>query len=88
MSLCHNTRNHAYTYVQPLPRKIRNRGNKFDENINKRGNVDKGKVELRQDDGPQLNQWLIIFFMIIVVGSSIVPLLNMFGGSGNKPPAE
>ena len=80
MSLCPN--------AQPLPRKIRNRGNKFDENITKRGKVDKGKVELRSDDGPQLNQWLIIFFMVIVVGSSIFPLLNLFGGKVNKPPAE
>jgi len=70
----------------PLPRNIRNRNKKFDKNITKRGNVDPGKVAEREDDGPRVSQTLIIFFLVIVVGSSLVQVFNMFGGS--KPPAD
>jgi len=70
----------------PLPRNIRNRSKKFDSNITKRGNVDPGKVAEREEDGPRVSPTLIAFFVFIVVGSSIVQVFNLFGGS--KPPTD
>jgi hypothetical protein len=72
---------------QPLPRNIRNRNQKFDKNITKRGNVDPGKVAERKDDFP-VSQTLILFFMIVLVGSTLVQIFNLFGGSASKPPVE
>ena len=72
---------------QPLPRNIRNRNQKFDKNITKRGNVDIGVAEKRQEETP-VSQKLIIFFMVVIVGSSLVQIFNLFGGSASKPPVE
>jgi len=41
--------------------------------------VDPGKVAERDEDGPRINPYLIGFFMVIMVGSSIVPILQLFG---------
>jgi hypothetical protein len=71
----------------PLPRNIRNRNKKFDKNITKRGNVDPGKVAEREEDGSRINPYLIGFFMVIVFGSSLVQVFNLFGGTP-KPPTE
>jgi len=68
---------------QPAPRTIANKNKKFDKNITKRGNVPSGKAAERKDEFP-VNKWLIAFFLIVVVGSSVVQILNMF--SFAKPP--
>jgi hypothetical protein len=78
---------HTYN-IQPLPRNIRNRNSKFNKNITKRGNVDPGKVAERDEDGPRVSPALIAFFMVIVFGSSLVQVFNLFGGGKSKPPAE
>eukprot|EP00532_Pseudo-nitzschia_australis_P004077 CAMPEP_0168200900 /NCGR_PEP_ID=MMETSP0139_2-20121125/23347_1 /TAXON_ID=44445 /ORGANISM="Pseudo-nitzschia australis, Strain 10249 10 AB" /LENGTH=72 /DNA_ID=CAMNT_0008126275 /DNA_START=45 /DNA_END=263 /DNA_ORIENTATION=- len=70
----------------PLPRNIRNRNNKFDKNITKRGKVDPGVVAEREEEGPRISATLVIFFLFVVVGSSLVQVLNLFGGP--KPPVE
>lgn len=85
----HTQHTYTRTYApQALPRSIRNRNAKFDANVHKRGNVPPGKIAERQEDGPKLSPTLIIFFLVIVVGSSLVPLLNLFGVRSGKPPAE
>ncbi|KAL7428484.1 hypothetical protein ACHAXH_006267 [Discostella pseudostelligera] len=61
----------------PAPRSLRNRSNKFDKNINKRGHVPIGKAAEHVDD-PPISKTLIFFFMFVVVGSSIVQVLRMF----------
>ena len=77
------------TTPQPAPRSIRNRSKKFDQNITKRGNVHPGKVAEREEDsGPRISPTLIIFFLVIVVGSSLVQVFNMFLGGGGKPPVD
>ena len=89
--LCNPIQNNAYTQStdsQPLPRNIRNRNKKFDKNITKRGNVDPGKVAEREDDGPRVSPALIAFFMVIVFGSSLVQIFNLFGGATAKPPKD
>ena len=63
--------------TQPLPRQIRNRSQKFDKNITKRGNVDIGKAAEREDEYP-VSKGLIAFFLFLIVGSSIVQVLNLF----------
>jgi Ribosome associated membrane protein RAMP4 len=68
---------------QPVPRTIANKNKKFDKNITKRGNVPIGKAAERKDDYP-VSKWLIAFFLIVVVGSSVVQILNMF--SVARPP--
>lgn len=62
--------------TKPLPRQIRNRNQKFDKNITKRGNVSLGKVE-EKDDFP-VSKGLIAFFLFLIVGSSVVQVLNLF----------
>jgi hypothetical protein len=75
--------------IQPAPRSIRNRSKKFDKNITKRGNVHPGKVaEREEENGPRISPTLIIFFLVIVVGSSLVQVFNMFLGGGGKPPVD
>ena len=70
-----------------MPRNIRNRNNKFDKNVTKRGNVPLGKVEEHGDDQYPVSKKLIVFFLIVVVGSSLVQVLNLFNrGSGLPPP--
>jgi Ribosome associated membrane protein RAMP4 len=68
---------------QPAPRAIANKTKKFDKNITKRGNVPIGKAAERQDEFP-VSKTLIAFFLIVVVGSSVVQILNMFTTA--KPP--
>lgn len=69
--------------LQPAPRNLRNRTEKFDKNITKRGNVPIGKAAERNDDFP-VSKALISFFLIVVVGSSLVQIFNMFMTA--KPP--
>jgi hypothetical protein len=64
--------------VQALPRSIRKRNTKFDDNVNKRGNVPLGKVENKKDEFP-VSKSLIALFFFLVVGSSVVSVLNLFG---------
>ena len=73
--LFHSTR----LSLQPLPRNIRKRADKFDGNINKRGNVPLGKAGDRPVEH-QVSPWLIGMFMVLVIGSSVVSVLNLFGG--------
>ena len=63
--------------TQPLPRSIRNRNQKFDKNITKRGNVPVGKAGEHEDDYP-VSKGLIAFFLFLIVGSSVVQVLNLF----------
>jgi hypothetical protein len=70
--------------LQPLPRNIRNRNDKFDKNINKRGNVSIGKAAEHEDEFP-VSKVLIAFFMVVVIGSSLVQVLNLFKTSA--PPS-
>lgn len=65
------------TQQQPAPRAIRNRNQKFDSNVTKRGHVPVGKAGEHVDD-PPLSKGLIAFFVFVVVGSSIVQVLRMF----------
>ena len=67
----------AFPPPQPLPRQIRNRNQKFDKNITKRGNVPIGKAAEREDDYP-VSKGLIAFFLFLIVGSSVVQVLNLF----------
>ena len=60
-----------------MPRQIRNRNQKFDKNITKRGNVPIGKAAEHEDDYP-VSKGLIAFFLFLIVGSSIVQVLNLF----------
>jgi uncharacterized membrane protein len=46
-----------------------------------------GKVAERTDE-PKISQKLIIFFMVILVGSIFAQIFNLFGGSASKPPSE
>mmetsp|Transcript_7433 Transcript_7433/g.10680 ORF Transcript_7433/g.10680 Transcript_7433/m.10680 type:complete len:86 (+) Transcript_7433:56-313(+) len=62
----------------PLPRNLRQRNAKFDSNIQKRGKVSRGKAEERTDE-PTMSKGLIAMFLILVVGSSLVEVLNLFG---------
>jgi Ribosome associated membrane protein RAMP4 len=75
---------HTAFALQPVPRSLRKRTEKFDKNITKRGNVPVGKAAMRQDEFPA-SKILIAFILVVVVGSSVVQILNMFGTS--KPPA-
>ena len=63
---------------QALPRNIRKRNNKFDSNVTKRGNVPLGKAEEKSDEFP-VSKSLIALFFFLVVGSSLVSVLNLFG---------
>ncbi|KAL7572053.1 hypothetical protein ACA910_001703 [Epithemia clementina (nom. ined.)] len=67
-----------------IPRNIRNRNNKFDKNITKRGNVPVGKAADHEEDSP-VSKTLIAFFLFVVVGSSVVQILNLFRTS--TPPS-
>ena len=78
--------------LQPLPRNIRNRSNKFDKNVTKRGNVPVGKAADHEDDSPA-SKGLIFFFLFVVVGSSLVQIFNLFGSApaalqGDDGPAD
>jgi hypothetical protein len=77
--------NIIFIYLQPLPRSIRNKNQQFGKNITKRGNVPPGKAADRQEDFP-VSKTLIIFFMVVVIGSSVVQILNLFKTSA--PPPE
>eukprot|EP00804_Cyclotella_cryptica_P018494 CCRYP_004320-RA/>CCRYP_004320-RA protein AED:0.19 eAED:0.19 QI:109/1/1/1/0/0.5/2/151/72 len=61
----------------PAPRSIRNRNQKFYENINKRGHVPIGKASEHTDES-HLSKGLVAFFLFVVVGSSIFEVLRMF----------
>jgi Ribosome associated membrane protein RAMP4 len=74
---------HPYSGIQPLPRSIKNRTEKFDKNITKRGAV---PVKTRDNDELPVSKYLIAFFIVVVVGSSIVEILNLF--SKTKDPDE
>ena len=69
--------------IQALPRSLRKRNEKFDGNVNKRGKVPAGKAADREVDGHKISNWLIALFVVLVVGSSLVSVLNLFG----KAPA-
>lgn len=60
---------------QALPRNIRNRSDKFDKNITKRGQV---PVKTKDENELPVSKWLIGFFIVVVVGSSVVEILNLF----------
>jgi len=70
---------------QPLPRNIRNRNNKFDKNITKRGAVPVGKAAERTEES-HVPKALIFFFLFVVVGSSLVQVFNMFSSGEGPPP--
>ena len=63
--------------IQPAPRSIRNRTNKFADNVTKRGHVPIGKAGEHTDE-PPISKGLIAFFLFVVVGSSFVQVLRMF----------
>lgn len=65
---------------KPLPRNIRKRADKFDGNVTKRGNVPIGKAADKKDD-PVISRSLLFLFLFLVVGSSIVQVLNLFGSA-------
>lgn len=67
----------ALVMTKPLPRQIRNRNTKFDKNITKRGNVPVGKAADHEDEYP-VSKTLIAFFLFLIVGSSLVQVLNLF----------
>eukprot|EP00568_Trieres_chinensis_P012704 CAMPEP_0183306344 /NCGR_PEP_ID=MMETSP0160_2-20130417/10792_1 /TAXON_ID=2839 ORGANISM="Odontella Sinensis, Strain Grunow 1884" /NCGR_SAMPLE_ID=MMETSP0160_2 /ASSEMBLY_ACC=CAM_ASM_000250 /LENGTH=70 /DNA_ID=CAMNT_0025469695 /DNA_START=132 /DNA_END=344 /DNA_ORIENTATION=- len=69
----------------PAPRNIRNRSDKFSKNVSKRGNVSIGKAAEHEDEFP-VSKGLIAFFIFVVVGSSLVQILNLF--SRAAPPVE
>jgi hypothetical protein len=69
-------------HLQPLPRQIRSKNAKFDKNITKRGNVSVGRSAEKEDEFP-VSKTLIAFFLFLIVGSSLVQVLNLF----RKSPA-
>ena len=71
--------------MQPLPRNIRNRNSKFDKNITKRGQVPVGKAG-GQEHESHVPKTLIFFFLVVVVGSSLVQVFNLFSVDGGPPP--
>jgi len=62
----------------PLPRNIRKRSEKYDQNISKRGNVPIGKASDHLEENQPVNRVLVTFFLIVVVGSSIVQIFRLF----------
>jgi Ribosome associated membrane protein RAMP4 len=72
--------------LQTLPRNIRNRNEKFDKNVTKRGNVPIGKAAERDEDHYPVSKALIAFFLFVIVGSSVVQVLNLFRTSA--PPTD
>jgi Ribosome associated membrane protein RAMP4 len=74
-------------HVSQAPRSIRNRSNEFEKNITKRGNVALGKAEKHTEERP-ISKILIVFFLVVVVGSSLVQVFNLFGKSPAKPPKD
>jgi Ribosome associated membrane protein RAMP4 len=73
-------------YTQTLPRSIRNKNQKFDKNVTKRGNVPIGKAAERDEDHYPVSKGLIAFFLFVIVGSSVVQVLNLFRTSA--PPTD
>mmetsp|Transcript_38873 Transcript_38873/g.116882 ORF Transcript_38873/g.116882 Transcript_38873/m.116882 type:complete len:89 (+) Transcript_38873:122-388(+) len=69
--------------MPPLPRSIRNRNEKYSKNVTKRGQVPIGKAADHEDEFP-VSKPLIAFFMFVVIGSSLVQILNLF--SKGAPP--
>ena len=63
---------------------VANKNNKFDKNITKRGKVPIGKAADREDDTP-VSKWVLAALLVLVVGSSVVQILNLFG-SAQPPP--
>jgi hypothetical protein len=70
-------------FSKPLPRNIRNRNARFDKNVTKRGHVSTGKAAEHEDES-HVSKTLIAFFFVVVVGSSVVQMFNMF--STASPP--
>eukprot|EP00549_Striatella_unipunctata_P014059 CAMPEP_0118688222 /NCGR_PEP_ID=MMETSP0800-20121206/8802_1 /TAXON_ID=210618 ORGANISM="Striatella unipunctata, Strain CCMP2910" /NCGR_SAMPLE_ID=MMETSP0800 /ASSEMBLY_ACC=CAM_ASM_000638 /LENGTH=70 /DNA_ID=CAMNT_0006585461 /DNA_START=149 /DNA_END=361 /DNA_ORIENTATION=+ len=64
----------------PPPRNIRNRNNKFDQNISKRGNVSVGKAGEREDE-PAISKTLVLVFLVLIVGSSFAGVMRLFTSS-------
>ena len=71
----------------PAPRSIRARNEKYASNVTKRGKVPIGKASEHDDDLP-VSRYLIAFFVFVVVGSSLVQVLNLFGGNAAVPPSD
>ena len=74
----------SVSFFQALPRKIATKNTKFDKNITKRGTVSP-KAANREEDFP-VSKGLIAMFLVLVVGSSVVQILNLFGSS--PPPTD
>ena len=55
--------------------------------MTKRGKVPIGKASEHDDDLP-VSRYLIAFFVFVVVGSSLVQVLNLFGGNAAVPPSD
>ena len=73
-----NKSNHNPQIFQPAPRAIRNRNNKFGNNITKRGNVSVGKAAQHDEENRKMNPYLVGMFVFLVVGSSAVQVLRLF----------
>eukprot|EP00586_Coscinodiscus_wailesii_P023597 CAMPEP_0172493172 /NCGR_PEP_ID=MMETSP1066-20121228/24533_1 /TAXON_ID=671091 /ORGANISM="Coscinodiscus wailesii, Strain CCMP2513" /LENGTH=73 /DNA_ID=CAMNT_0013263195 /DNA_START=97 /DNA_END=318 /DNA_ORIENTATION=+ len=71
----------------PAPRNIRQRSEKFGKNISKRGNVPIGKAADHGEE-PPLSKTMVAFFVFVVVGSSLVGILNLFKNTPNFADSE
>ena len=69
---------HSLVPSQPAPRSIRHRSQNFDKNITKRGMVSNKTSKEKEKESFPVSKALIAFFLIVVVGSSIVQILNLF----------
>jgi len=59
------------------PRQIRQRSDLYAKNVDKRGNVPIGKADSR-DNEKVVSRGLIAFFFVVLVGSSVVQIYNLF----------
>lgn len=73
--------------LKPAPRSIRNRTNKFDKNVTKRGNVAAKKSDDEEVER-KLNPYMVGMFVFLVVGSSFVQVLKLFQTTPAVPKDE
>ena len=73
--------------LKPAPRSIRNRTNKFNKNIEKRGNVPAKKSTDEEEEKP-MNPLMIGMFVFLVVGSSLVQVMRLFQTTPAIPKDE
>jgi hypothetical protein len=73
---------------KPAPRNIRSRSDKYANNVTKRGNVPVGRAVKHEEESRKINPMLIVMFLFLVIGSSIVSVLRIFTIKGKADPVD